>query len=222
LLDRFLSFQAIVFWSNRLDFIAEMDGISYGLRNKLRLFQDDEGGVEGAPTHVQESPDGDIVTSGRGKGMDANHVFYDGWKNLVQLFDQHLYDDIDMSPSNLEFWCYFLFRGLAVVFVIPIWIIAGLVTAGALWPPQIREYLFVQKETAISRADLEKQKLEQLREIQNNIKSLKGDLKREMAVDRSEMSRMRSEVDTVQSEVMSDLQQVRELMTTLLDMGRRR
>ena len=26
---------AIVFWSNRLDFVAEMDAISYGIRNRL-------------------------------------------------------------------------------------------------------------------------------------------------------------------------------------------
>ena len=214
---------AIVFWSNRLDFVAEMDAISYGLRNKMNLLHGDTSdGAAGAPTHVQEGPAGFVATDNKQMKDTHQGVFYDGWKNLVQLFDQHLYDDIDMSPSNLEFWCYFLFRGLAVVLVIPLWIIAGIITAGWLWPPQVREWLFVQQETAISRADLEKHKLEQLKEIQKNIKSLQIDLKREMALDRNEMGRMRSEVDAVQSEVMSDLQQVRELMTTLLDMGRSR
>jgi hypothetical protein len=84
------------------------------------------------------------------------------------------------------------------------------------------EYLFVQKETAISRSDVEKQKLGQLKAIQTSIRTLKADLRREMASDREEMIRMKNEVDSIQSDVMSDLQQVRELMTTLLDMGRQR
>lgn len=205
---------AIVFWSNRLDFVAEMDAISYGFRQRLRVMAGDR-----TPTHLQESPHGaaEGVTT-----KPAKNIFFNAWKSIVQLFDQNLYDDIALSPQNIEFWCYFFFQGAAVLFVIPLWIIAGLVTAGILWPPQIREYLFVQKETAISRADLEKQKLGQLKEIQTSIKCLKGDLKREMAADREEMMRMKHEVEAIQSDVMSDLQQVRELMTTLLDMGRQR
>ena len=207
---------AIVFWSNRLDFVAEMDAISYGLRAKLG-FAENPGGGGGI---VREGPPGYGSSKGGGN-KSSKRVFYDGWRNLVQLFDQHLYDDIDFHPSNVDFWCYFLFRGLAVVFIIPIWIVAGLVTAGWLWPPQIREWLFVQKDTAISRADLEKQKLEQLKEIQNNIKTLKADLRKELLIDRDEISRMKNQMEGVQGEIASDLQQVRELMTTLLDMGRR-
>jgi ankyrin repeat protein len=212
---------AIVFWSNRLDFIAEMDAISYGIRQKLSSISGDSGGATGAPSQVQESPySSGIHTNGGPKGQ--KRYFYEGWKNIVQLFDQNLYDDIALSPQNIEFWCYFFFQGAAVVFVIPLWILAGILTAGILWPPQIREYLFVQKETAISRADLEKQKLQQLKEIQISMKVLKSDLKKEMASDREEMIRMKNEVETIQNDVMADLQQVRELMTTLLDMGRQR
>ena len=138
----------------------------------------------------------------------------------MQLFDQHLYDDIDFHPSNVDFWCFFLFRALAVIFIIPLWIVAGIVTAGWLWPPQIREWLFIQKETTISRSDLEKQKLDQLIEIQNNIKSLKADISKELSSDRDEITRMKNQIEVVQGKIASDLQQVRELMTTLLDMGR--
>ena len=91
-----------------------------------------------------------------------------------------------------------------------------------LFRSQIREYLFVQNETAISRADLEKQKLDQLKEIQTKVIALKSEIKREMSGDREEMIRMKSEVEAIQLEVMTDLVQVRELMTTLLDMGRQR
>jgi len=215
---------AIVFWSNRLDFVAEMDAISYGLRQRIKFLGGDRaGGALGAPTQVQEGPySASHGTEGSANNKTVKDLFYHGWKSIVQLFDQNLYDDIALSPQNIEFWCYFFFQGAAVLFVIPLWIIAGLVTAGILWPPQIREYLFVQKETTISRSDLEKQKLGQLKAIQTGIKTLKADLRREMSSDRDEMMRLKNEVDAIQSEVMSDLQQVRELMTTLLDMGRER
>jgi len=203
-----------------LDFVAEMDAIAYGCRNRMKVIGGDGGASPGSPGgQVQESAySAGILHETTG----SKSYFYDGWKSIVQLFDQNVYGDIDLSPQNIEFWCYFFFQAAAILVVIPLWIIAGLITAGWLWPPQIREYLFVQKETAVSRADLEKQKLERLKEIQSDIKSLKSDIKKEMASDREEMIRMKNEVEGVQTEVMSDLQQVRELMTTLLDMGRQR
>ena len=214
---------AIVFWSNRLDFVAEIDAVSYGLRQRMRFLGGDRGGgALGAPAQIQE---GHFAGGQDWDTADAKHrkdLFHQGWKSIVQLFDQNLYDDIALKPQNIEFWCYFFFQGAAVLFVIPLWVLAGLVTAGVLWPPQIREYLFVQKETAISRSDLEKQKLGQLKAIQTSIKTLKADLRREMTFDREEMIRVKKDVDTIKGDVMSDLEQVRELMTTLLTMGRER
>ena len=216
---------SIVFWSNRLDFVAEMDAIAYGFRNRTRFLGGSGGNnPQSAGGKVQESPYS-TGTLHEDSGMIGNSgestLFYDGWKSIVNLFDHNLYDDIERSPQNIEFWCYFLFQAGAILIVIPLWITLGALTAGCLWPPQIREYMFVQKETAISRADLEKQKLDKLKSIQTSIRSLKGDIQREMANDREEMMRLKAEVETVQSEVLSDLAQVRELMTTLLDMGRR-
>jgi hypothetical protein len=202
---------AIVFWSNRLDFVAEMDAISYGIRNRLGILEPRGGGMG----HGREGPPGSNK-----RGSSSKRIFADAWRNLVQLFDQHLYDDIDFHPSNVDFWCFFLFRALAIVFIIPLWIGAGIVTAGWLWPPQIREWLFIQRETTVSRADIEKQKLNQLIEIQNNIKSIKTDIRKELSSDRDEITRMKNQIEAVQGRIASDLQQVRELMTTLLDMGR--
>ena len=43
------------------------------------------------------------------------------------------------------------FRIFSIFVVIPLWLAIGGITAGWLWPPQVREWLFVQKETAIGR-----------------------------------------------------------------------
>ncbi len=77
-----------------------------------------------------------------------------------------------------------------------------------------------QKETALSRSDIEKQKLNQMVEIQNDIKRLKADMRKELSSDRDEITRLENQIGAVQEKITSDLQQIRELMTTLLDMGR--
>jgi ankyrin repeat protein len=219
---------AIVFWSNRLDFVAEMDAISYGTRKRIRSLFGDRGSsglAPGAPSEVVELPNGAPQAASSKDNLEDDDIpgstryFREGWKQLMMLFDSNLYDDIDLTPGNLEFWCYLCFQILAVVFFIPLWLIAGILTAGWLWPPQVREHLFVQKETAISRAELERKKLEQLKRIQTELKAFKADLSREMQTDRDDMVRLKLEVEAVQSEVLSDLMQVKELMQTLLDLG---
>ena len=214
---------AIVFWSNRLDFVAEMDAIASVVRKLVApLVGGDKKNsrAPGAPMSVQESPNGTIVTSSDELNAAGSKGYMrEGWKQMMALFESNVYDEVDLNPSNLEFWVYLCYQGFAGCIVMPLWIALGLVTAGWLWPPQVREYLFVQKETAVSRAELERQKLEQLREIQIDIKTLKTEIRKEMAADRDEMIRLKGEVEAVQSEVLSDLEQVKDLMTTLLDLG---
>jgi hypothetical protein len=206
---------AIVFWSSRLDFVAEMDVISYGIRNRLGLLEPHGSDGNG---HDREGAAGTNTRHGSSKSL-----FTDGWSNLVQLFDRQSYEDIDFHPTNADFWCFVLFRALAIIaaiFIILLWIVVGVFTAGLLWPPQIREKLFFQKETALSRSDIEKQKLNQMVEIQNDIKRLKADMRKELSSDRDEITRLENQIGAVQEKITSDLQQIRELMTTLLDMGR--
>ncbi len=208
---------AIVFWSNRLDFVAEMDGISSVLKRILCIGQKSRG-APGAPTKVHEGPNGTITFDGDDTLKGSKDPFREAWSSIMLLYEPNFYEDVDLSANKIEFWVYFCYQGLGIIIII-IWIVLGFVTAGLLWPPQVREYLFVQNETAVSRAEIERQKLEQLREIQGDIKMLKTEIRKEMANDRDDMVRMKAEVDAVQSEVLSDLQQVKELMTTLLDLG---
>ncbi|KAL7579887.1 hypothetical protein ACA910_004894 [Epithemia clementina (nom. ined.)] len=207
---------AIVFWSNRLDFVAEMDAIVFGAQRRLCCCANKNNLAPGAPIHVQETASGgpDLYGHGdtdRGDGQSSNFMRY-GWAQVMQLFDETLYEDMDW----LEAWVYNCFRIFSVLFIIPFWFLMGIVTVGLLWPPQIRELLFVQKETGISRAEIERRKLEKLIGIQNDMKALKQEITREMENDRDEMMRMRAEVEAVQTEVLADLQQVKELLSSLL------
>ena len=192
---------ASVFWGNRLDFVAEMDAIIYGVQRKL--------------------------FRGKGKELDSTNPtpkaerksyvdhFRQGWHQLRRVFDSNPYDDVAFCEACVYVVFRFLQRCVASLIIVP-WILAGLLTAGVLWPPQIREFLFAQKRATVSRAEKERQKIEQLRAIQLDLLTLKTEIMREMNSDRDEMTRMKLDVEGVQTEVLSDLQQVRELMASIL------
>jgi ankyrin repeat protein len=199
---------AIVFWTNRLDFVAEMDAITYGAQRRLGCFRKKK-----TPMQVEEIPNAPgLVSDDYNDRNGSSDFFRYGWQQVMLLFDANLYEEIDPIESLV----YNIFRIACIVFVIPLWLIMGAATAGWLWPPQVREALFCQKGTTTSRSEIERKKLEQLRTIQTDLTSLKSDIVREMTSDRDEMIRMKLEVEGVQAEVLSDLIQVRELITSLL------
>jgi hypothetical protein len=204
---------AIVFWSNRLDFIAEMDGIASVVRRRILCIRDEEKDGASPLKNIQEQA-GSASVGSESHPNSSKEWFREAWKNLVNLFEDNPYDE---NPE-FEFWVILVYKTIAI-FVIPMWLFVGFITVGILWPPQVREWLFVQTETVASRAEIERRKLEQLRSIQTDMKSLKVEIRKEMQNDREDMFLMKTEVDAVQSEVLSDLQQVKELMTTLLDLG---
>ena len=229
---------AIVFWSNRLDFVAEMDAITYAVQRRLGKAKIGESPTlmrqqssrqsardlvesmgmareQGLPLggrDMQESAAGEDMGGPASSYDESTEFFREAWHQLMLLFDANLYEDIDW----IETWVYNIFRIFSIFPVIPLWLAIGGITAGWLWPPQVREWLFVQKETEISRAEIERQKLSQLILIQTDLKTLKQEIMREMACDRDEMIRMKAEVEAVQGEVYADLQQVKELMDSLL------
>lgn len=212
---------AMVFWSNRLDFVAEMDAIKNVGKRIKKLFRPGDGpGAGGAPMRVQETPGGEPIPIDDDGEKQSMGPFREGWRSIMNLFDPNLYETYDVNPSSFEFWCYVLVRFAAVVFVIPVWLILGLCTAGWLWPPQVREYLLKQKKVAISRADMAEQVTAQINDLKNEIQKLRTEMKVEMKNDRKEFTQVKSEVQAVQAEVMADLLQVKEIMVTLLDMSR--
>ena len=224
---------AIVFWSNRLDFVAEMDSIASVVRKRVFCIDNaedhDAAGKNRSAIPVGPSNSQDDRSSASNLSSDgyierhrvdrSEEWFRDKWNSLTSIFEHDVYGDAGEDIRPIDFWYDVLNKTLAVL-VIPPWLILGFVTVGILWPPQVREWLFVQQDTAASRAEIERMKLEQLREIQRDTQLLKDDLRMEMQQDRSEIFRVKAEVDAVQEEVLADLQQVNALVTTLLtDLG---
>jgi len=215
---------AIVFWSNRLDFVAEMDGIASVVRKRIFCWERNGKNKHIAPDVTQEDDDQSYdsePTSNTVYGnMDGSEEWFrEKWNSIMCLFEQDVYGVAAEDIRPIDNWIDLLKKSLAII-VIPPWLILGFVTVGILWPPQVREWLFVQMDSVASRAEIERRKLEQLQEIQQETKNLRDEIRMEMQNDRDEMFRTKAEVDAVQEEILADLQQVSVLVSTLLsDLG---
>ena len=107
---------------------------------------------------------------------------------------------------------------LTSLFIIPLWCILGFVTVGLLWPPQIREMLFAQKEIVITRAELNRQKLDQLKAIETDMKDIKVDIRDEMDNGRTLVQKLKADIEIVQGEIYVDLIQIKEILESVLVM----
>ena len=99
--------------------------------------------------------------------------------------------------------------------VIPTWIIAGIVSAGLLWPPQIREMLFDRKINS-SPSVVENNLHHEIDQLKREIKFFQGEVKKEIQQDQLELSSMKAEVEIVQRYVILNFSVVgRDIVKTL-------
>ena len=104
---------AIVFWNNRLDFVAEMDAISNGpWKKKISCKKND----------VEED---DVYTN---KVDDQETFGRDFWDKLIMI-----YDDENLKVMSFDFWAYTTLRIFTAFFICFILFPLGLATAGVLW-----------------------------------------------------------------------------------------
>jgi hypothetical protein len=187
---------AIVFWTNRLDFIAEMDAIANGpWKNRLK-------GLLGCGRRQDSSSSQPESVFGK-----------EFWKQLMELFE----DDVE-EGSTCDFMAYTALRLLALI-VIPLWIVLGLFTAGWLWPPQVREGILTSTVFKHS-SDAEKHnelRRNQVKQLQRDVKELNDELLQELAFDRTQMVQLKSLVADRKVEISNEMRQIKRIVAVLFD-----
>jgi hypothetical protein len=188
---------AIVFWTNRLDFVAEMDAIANGpWKHNIRKFF----GAKDTSDHTGH------VDVSFGKEF---------WKRLMDLFE----DEVDDNFMSVEFWAYIFLRVVAFMFIIPAWIVLGIFSAGWLWPPQLREYIFT---STVSKHSSESEREDELRKtqvimLQREVKELAEEMTQELKVDRIQVVQMKSAVADRRAEIAGEMKHIKRIMTMLFD-----
>jgi hypothetical protein len=188
---------AIVFWTNRLDFVAEMDGIANGpWKARLRKAL---GCAKPAKTTSVVSPQFGKET----------------WKQIMDLFE----DEVEDGMFSCEFIAYVFLRIIAAVFVIPSWLLLGLFTVGGLWPPQVREAVFtstVMKHSSDTEMQNELRK-KQVKKLQQEVQSLYIELFEELAVDRTEIIQLKSHVAERKLEIANEMRHIKRLVGAIFE-----
>ncbi|CAJ1945584.1 unnamed protein product [Cylindrotheca closterium] len=188
---------AIVFWTNRLDFIAQMDAVANGpWKRKLRK-------MFGLSSRKKKREGGKKTVFGEST-----------WERMTNLlFD----DDQDLGILNIEFYCYFILKVLTVAFI-PIWFLLGIVTFGILWPPQIRRFFFTSSVTKLSESDREDAlRKTQIDSLHVEIEDLKTELLKEMAVDRTNVVQLKSSVAEKKLEIQNEMKHIKRVVTMLFE-----
>jgi len=193
---------AIVFWSNRLDFVAEMDAIASGpwkkkVRKAIFLGQDGEGGSA---------------------GQVERDSSWAAWKKLTDLFEDDLQE---LSFLSMDFWCYLLLRMLTACIIIPLWILLGIVSAGWLWPPQVRAGFLVQRISKRNPGDVKEaeQRTKDINELRKDVKELQEEVVMEMSDDRQEVVSMKSQLGDMKEDVMESMKEIKQVLTMLFDLS---
>mmetsp|Transcript_7043 Transcript_7043/g.12336 ORF Transcript_7043/g.12336 Transcript_7043/m.12336 type:complete len:867 (+) Transcript_7043:91-2691(+) len=181
---------ALVFWSNRLDFVAEMDVISNNFcrkgRGEARVFE------------AEDSIMGEL------------------WKKVMYLFD----DDIDEhGVMSVEFIIYNICRVCVACIIIPLWIIIGFVTFGLLWPPQVREKLLTSSMTSrTEKASAERTRLNQVSILKEDVSSFQEEMKADMEKGRDEMDMIKAVLGITKTDIHTEMNDVKTIVTELFEL----
>jgi len=187
---------AIVFWTNRLDFVAEMDAIANGpWKKRLR-------GIFG-------------MTDEEDSGNPETIFGKEFWKRLVDLFE----DDVEENMLSVEFWAYNFLRVVTAFIILPLWVLVGILSAGWLWPPQVREYVFtstVAKHSSESEREAELRK-NQVSMLHKEVKSLRDVVMHELTVDRTQVVQMKSGLADHRVDIATEMKHIKRIMTMLFE-----
>lgn len=198
---------AIVFWTNRLDFVAQMDAIANGpWKNRLRRAV----GAREVLSIMTPSTSSTSISDKTGENFGK-----EVWEMLKGIFD----DDIEESVLSIEFIFHTVIRILVAFFVIPAWILLGLITAGWVWPPQIRGRVFrgrISKHNSESEREAELRRT-QVENLVSEIQVLKEDLLQELAIDRIQVVQMKSLAAERRLEIQGEMKQIKRIVTMLFE-----
>lgn len=188
--------KALVFWSNRLDFVAEMDVISSSLHISRRARRES---TLLAANHEDESGLGEL------------------WRRFMYLSEEDVNND--HGVCSLEYLVYILLRVFSTAIIIPMWTIAGVLTFGLLWPPQIREKLMTSQIS--NRKEKFKAEVTRFNEV-NTLKEGVAHLTEEVRCDLQKLSEdialMKTTIESSKNEISSSMTDVKEVVSELFEM----
>lgn len=197
----------MVFWSNRLDFVAEMDSIVVIKRYLLRKMGCScRSNDYSRATNDYEHEAGVSRTNNR-------EPFRRLWANMIAfLRNETLSDDTAFA----EFCLYSFLRMAIVTLVMPIWICLGIISAGWLFAPQVREWIFVMNENRYSARTKTIDVDDEIYALKKEVKESRAVMTAELLTAREDCLTLREEMADVQSSIKMEIAAVKDMTDALL------
>lgn len=134
------------------------------------------------------------------------------WKKLVECFDP------GREENKSKTICLLPWRICISTFLIPFWLLVGVLSAGWLWPPQVREGLFVQRvsmpEDNTTAQDAELQ-INEVGELRAGLEAVQNELVNEFIEDRKEMDVLKIKIAKIRKELKNEMKNIKKTMTSL-------
>lgn len=194
---------AIVFWSNRLDFVTEMDAIFHvPFRDMMR-------GCLFLPAPPQNKPES--------KRIEVEETFGRSlWKTLTHDVTNQA---DDLKCLSIDFLVYACFR-LVVMFFICLWLPFGFLTMGALWPPQVRSFIWTQRSSRNNQGEVKEleQRSIEVKALREEVKDLQDEIVLEMTADRREVVAMKTQFKNMKYDLQNEMKDIKQIVMMLFDL----
>ena len=217
-----------VFWSNRLEYVAEIHILRllrYTLFiKKIRARETEEDGrrqLEDDPEPVEQAS----VTC---NNEDDMREF---WQSLIDTFDYS--ERKNALFISFEFWMHTALRIVTAIVIIPMWIIVGILSAGWLWPPQVRERLFRQKlskseqtpmhdddnikSTHIAILEDQRRLHIHFQTIRKNTQEFHSEMNMDFCNRRDQVHHVRKEMKSIRNDMMKEMKEIKQVLSMMFE-----
>jgi len=130
----------VVFWSSRLQFVAEVDSIaSFRWKEKIRSCLKGSNHISYVKLEDNQYRGTVLITKQEKKLAE--------WWDFLK---EQAFDEQQQPSFSMSFFIVSSVKCFLIIAVIPMWLLIGLFTMGWFWPPQVREFLLVQQSQRLN------------------------------------------------------------------------
>jgi hypothetical protein len=127
----------------------------------------------------------------------------------------------DLGFWSWDGWNLFFSRIMIAFIILPTWILLGLVTAGLLWPPEVREFVFVEAiATRLSNHEdesAEQQRLLEVETIQEELENMSDELAEQLATDRANIVQIKTILTDLRFDILGEVKDMKKKMARVIE-----
>jgi len=214
----------ILFWSNRLYFVSEMVAVASLGRSLICQLTclccciQSNAYTESA-THEDQAPSNrsnhnNSHEQAKYEEETGQGLFREVWHELMLFVQEDSLEDLTLS----EFLLSLFLRCLVCILLIPLWLLGGVISAGWLWPPQVREFLSAgSRLTSPSCSVPLVQMGSEIHRLTHDVIEMSSKMRLDIDRVRTDFEDINIDVEEYKKACTADITEIKEAMSILLE-----